>query len=184
MKHSEFEKVLNDTLDGARAVMSSKSKEYATDGNKMHNFDQGARMTGKSREEVLYGFALKHHISIADMRENAAKGVLPSLALVNEKFGDAINYLILEKASIVDRIQKQNIKEEARVFSKCTYTPPPDGNKMKCEPTPITFEEYEARQQLARGNQKPVMLDKCGGVVRGCNPSSGCGMDSSLCDCQ
>ena len=47
------------------------------------------------------------------MRNDLTKGKLPSKALVNEKFGDAINYLILEKASILDKInQFENLSTE------------------------------------------------------------------------
>lgn len=64
----------------------------------MHNFEQGAKITGQIREKVLFGFALKHHISIADMRDDIEKGLIPTKEKVEEKFNDAIIYLILEKA--------------------------------------------------------------------------------------
>lgn len=109
MTTKEFDKVLDEVLESTVKVMRSKSEEYATDDNKLHNFDQGARMTGQTREKVLYGFALKHLISINDIRNDIEKGILPSKELLDEKFGDAINYLILEKASIIDRINKTTL---------------------------------------------------------------------------
>lgn len=84
--------------------MASKSNEYSTDSNKLHNFDIGARMTGKLREEIILGFALKHHISILDIVDNIGKGILPTEAMVEEKIGDLVNYLILLEASIKERI--------------------------------------------------------------------------------
>lgn len=110
MNTKEFNKVVNQTLDHCKKTLISKSDEYSTEDDKLHNFNEGARITGRTREQVLYGFALKHHISINDIRENIAKGELPTIEMVEEKFGDAINYLILEKASIIDRINnKKNL---------------------------------------------------------------------------
>ena len=105
-----FKEVLKDTLESTSQSLGVKAMEYVREDNAMHNFDTGARITGQIREKVLYGFALKHHISIADMRNDIEKGILPSEEIVNEKYGDAINYLILEKASILHRIEqkKQN----------------------------------------------------------------------------
>lgn len=108
MNVTRFNKLVDDTVKQIKEVLVSKGKEYSKDENKLHNFDVGARMTGESREKVLHGMALKHHISISDIRNDAAKGKLPTIEMVNEKFGDAINYLILEKACIVDRIEKIN----------------------------------------------------------------------------
>ena len=108
-----FKDVLDNTIKETKEVLGVKAMEYVRNNNAMHNFDVGARMTGQTREQVLYGFALKHHISLSDMKNDLTKGKLPSKALVNEKFGDAINYLILEKASILDKInQFENLSTE------------------------------------------------------------------------
>ena len=107
MKPEFFKKVLEETLQSTQHVMGVKAMEYVRNNNAMHNFDVGARKTGVIREKVLYGFALKHHISIDDMRNDIEKGILPTKEAVNEKFGDAINYLILEKASVLDRIENR-----------------------------------------------------------------------------
>lgn len=102
-----FKEVLSETLKSTEETLGIKAMEYVRDNNAMHNFDVGARMTGETREKVLYGFALKHHISIADIRNDLQKGILPTEDMVNEKFGDAINYLILEKASIIEKIKNR-----------------------------------------------------------------------------
>jgi len=99
-----FKLVLDKTLDTTKHTLGIKAMEYIRNDNAMHNFDVGARKTGQIREKVIYGFALKHHISIDDIRDDLEKGILPSEELIEEKFGDAINYLILEKASILHKI--------------------------------------------------------------------------------
>jgi hypothetical protein len=104
MKKEFFKLVLDKTLNSTIETLGVKAMEYIRNDNAMHNFDVGARKTGQIRERVIYGFALKHHISIDDIRDDLEKGILPSEELIEEKFGDAINYLILEKASILHKI--------------------------------------------------------------------------------
>tara|TARA_R110000822_G_scaffold127454_1_gene262948 strand:+ start:10226 stop:10585 length:360 start_codon:yes stop_codon:yes gene_type:complete len=111
MKKEFFKRVLSETLEQTKKTLGIKAMEYVRDDNAMHNFDFGARITGQIREKVIYGFALKHHISISDIRNDIEEGKLPSIDLVNEKFGDAINYLILEKASILHKIEDSNNKD-------------------------------------------------------------------------
>ncbi|AGO48754.1 hypothetical protein Phi46:3_gp010 [Cellulophaga phage phi46:3] len=108
MKKEFFKTVLKNTIDSVQETLGVKAMEYVRNDNAMHNFDVGARITGSSREQVLYGFALKHHISIQDIRDDIEKGILPSKEKVEEKYNDAINYLILEKASVLERIENNN----------------------------------------------------------------------------
>jgi len=111
MKPQDFKEIVEDTLTQAHNVLGVKAIEYVRNNDAMHNFNVGAKMTGQTREQVLYGMALKHHISISDIREDISQGKLPTKVMVDEKFGDAINYLILEKASILDRINKQQVSD-------------------------------------------------------------------------
>lgn len=109
MKKQFFKEVLDQTLSSIKQTLGVKAMEYIRNDNAMHNFDVGARITGQTREKVLYGFALKHQISIDDIRNDLDQGKLPTIETVNEKFGDAINYLILEKASILHKISNQAV---------------------------------------------------------------------------
>ena len=106
MNREYFKEVLDDTIDEIMYTLGVKAAEYVRNDNVMHNFDTGSRMTGDIREKVIHSFALKHYISISDIRNDIESGNLPSKELINEKFGDAINYLILEKASILHKIEK------------------------------------------------------------------------------
>ena len=49
---------------------------------------------------------LKHEISIADITNDLTEGKLPKIETIEEKFGDNLIYLILKKASIIDKIEK------------------------------------------------------------------------------
>lgn len=108
MKFENFSKVITDTLESCSKTLVLKGAEYCRNDNAMHNFDIGTQQstTGESREEVIHGMARKHWISIQDLRADVKKGDLPTPAYLDEKFGDMINYLLLEKASIIDKILK------------------------------------------------------------------------------
>lgn len=104
MTEKEFQDVLTTRLTKIKETLSSKAEEYATDNDKLHNFNVGARLTGQTRERVLWGFALKHYISFLDILDNLDKRKLPTEAIVDEKIGDLINYLVLVEASLKDRL--------------------------------------------------------------------------------
>lgn len=103
---SEFDSVVSKTLIDIRDLLITKGKEYRRNGNVYHNFEQGATMTGISREKVLDGFLLKHEISINDMTNDLENGILPTRDKVEEKFNDNLIYLLIKKAMILDRIDK------------------------------------------------------------------------------
>lgn len=107
-KEKRFEKVVDDTLSRLRELLLIKGKEYRRNNNPFHNFEEGAKIKGISREKILDGMLLKHEISIADMTNDLDKDVLPSLNAVNEKFDDDIIYKILKKGMFIDRIHNNN----------------------------------------------------------------------------
>ena len=100
-----FDEVIEESITQITETLLVKGKEYRRNGNPFHNFEAGARKENKTREEVLHGFALKHEISIGDIRNDLSKGILPKAEQVNEKFNDLIIYLLIEKASILERIK-------------------------------------------------------------------------------
>jgi hypothetical protein len=108
-KSKNFDQEVEKTLDRVRELLITKGKEYRRNNDPFHNFEVGASMTGKTREEVLYGFLLKHLISAQDIRNDIANGTLPSREKVEEKWDDIITYFTIEKASILDRISKLKI---------------------------------------------------------------------------
>lgn len=105
MTEKNFDWLINQTLDGLKETLVVKGKEYRRFSNPFHNFEEGAKITGKLREEVLWGFAMKHYISIQDMKEDLKNGKLPSRGQVEEKYNDLLIYLLLEKISLIDRIE-------------------------------------------------------------------------------
>lgn len=100
-----FDTVIEETLQEIRETMIIKGREYRRNNNPFHNFEVGARKKNTSREKALDGMLLKHEISIEDMTNDLDAGILPTEAMVNEKFNDNIIYLLLKKAMLIDRIQ-------------------------------------------------------------------------------
>lgn len=99
-----FESELDAILIHAKDVLSSKSKEYSKATDKHYNFKRAAEVLRKTPETALWGMYLKHFISIQDIVEKIEKtGEVPSKEILDEKFGDAINYMILLKTLILER---------------------------------------------------------------------------------
>lgn len=103
-KEEDFENSIAKTLAEIKDLLLSKGKEYRRDNNPFHNFERGAVITGKSREEVLQGFLLKHIISVEDMRNDLVKGVYPSIEKVHEKYNDILVYFLIEKTMLLENV--------------------------------------------------------------------------------
>jgi hypothetical protein len=94
------------------ATLVDKAEEYVRNDDMLHNFNEGARQSGMMRERVLEYFRLKHMVSRNDIiNDLETKGILPSKAKAYEKYGDIINYYILELESIIHRIE---VEEDER----------------------------------------------------------------------
>ena len=106
MTENRFEQIVDETLNQIKETLIQKGREYRRNNNPFHNFDEGSKRSGLIREKVLDGMLLKHEISIADMTNDLEKGILPKIETVEEKFGDNLIYLILKKASIIDKIER------------------------------------------------------------------------------
>ena len=107
MTENRFEQIVDETLNQIKETLIVKGKEYRRNNDPFHNFNVGSRITGLIREKVLDGMLLKHEISIADMTNDLVDGKLPTKELLDEKFGDNIIYLIIKKASIIDKIEQE-----------------------------------------------------------------------------
>lgn len=108
MKIEDFDQIVDEVIETIRTSLKEKAKEYMRNNDPLHNFNVGARKKNCIREYVIEGFALKHEISIEDMINDIDKGIIPTKQMVDEKFKDSINYRILTKASIIDRINTIN----------------------------------------------------------------------------
>ena len=95
MQNDQFNDVIETTLDRAKRTLTRKSEGYSTEEDRLHNFRTGAALNGVTMEQVCWGMATKHIISIRDM---VMSGETYDADIWDEKLGDAINYLALLKA--------------------------------------------------------------------------------------
>lgn len=103
MDAKEFNKIVEKRIDKIRSVLIEKAKEYASDQDRLHNFKVAARISGETPEKALDGMMLKQYVSYRDIIEKVGhKGL--SLAIIDEKITDMINYLILFEALIMERV--------------------------------------------------------------------------------
>jgi hypothetical protein len=105
MNNEQFESAVMAHLNKIETNLIAKAAEYAIEGDRLHNFNRGAGITGDCREKVLFGFALKHLISIMDIIDNINdKNKIPTQVMLDEKLGDMGTYIAILHASIQERI--------------------------------------------------------------------------------
>jgi len=103
MTPQDFDKLVECRVELIKTTLKSKGKEYATSGDRLHNFNRAANMLGITREKALVGMWTKHIISVLDIIDefNVHK---PTEELINEKIGDSICYLVLLEAMLKEDI--------------------------------------------------------------------------------
>lgn len=99
MTTPDFNNVVEAQLERIKNVLVRKQAEYNLDDDRLSVFKHGAGISEESPEQVLYGFMLKHIISITDMI-NSKKAYTEELW--NEKITDICNYLILLQGLLKD----------------------------------------------------------------------------------
>ena len=114
MKHKEFKKVLTRRLYLTKYILDKKNKEYASNDDKLHNFNRAGNMLNVSPEQALIGMWTKHIVSLLDIVDNInnygdeelikiCNGEGLTKEMLEEKIGDAINYLVILEAMIKNR---------------------------------------------------------------------------------
>jgi hypothetical protein len=99
MTTPDFNKIVEDQLDRISNVLVKKAAEYNLDADRLSVFKHAAALSEETPEQALYGFMLKHIISITDMINS---GNTYSEELWNEKITDICNYLILLQGLLRD----------------------------------------------------------------------------------
>ncbi len=106
MRSAEFDAVVERRLELIKKILLTKRAEYAPDGgDRLHNFARASEMLRCTKEKALIGMWTKHIVSLLDIVDNVETKE-PSRELIEEKIGDAINYLILLEAMLKERIEQ------------------------------------------------------------------------------
>ena len=106
LNDEDADRHLDTILTNINDSLLIKAKEYMRNNDRMHNFNKASIKSGNSREKALRGMRLKHDISSDDIIDDMDEGIIPSKKLVIEKYGDIINYNILELMSILHKIEE------------------------------------------------------------------------------
>lgn len=110
MKRTIFNAHVERVFDRSKNVIVKKNQEYANEENVFHNFDNSIGISlHDTNVAVAWEFMTKHIQSIKDIVTSVEEDkIKPSITpeLLNEKFGDAINYLIFIEAMILNKITK------------------------------------------------------------------------------
>lgn len=103
MSHDDFAKMLDRRVQLTREVLVLKSREYSTADDKLHNFRRAAELDPtRSAAQHCLAFAHKHYVSLHDLVDEFANGDRRKAAILSEKVGDLVNYLILLEAILTE----------------------------------------------------------------------------------
>ena len=92
MDSKVFNKHLSKMQEITVETLKAKAQEYATDGDRLHNFKVAAAVQGITPRQALGGMMAKHTVSVYDM---IGTGAEYPIELWEEKIKDSINYLFL-----------------------------------------------------------------------------------------
>jgi hypothetical protein len=99
MNNEQFTSIFKDQVSLCESTLLRKGAEYSTETDRLHNFKVAANIQGETPQQALGGMMAKHIVSIFDLIQG---GEEVSMDTWNEKIGDAMNYLFLLKALVVE----------------------------------------------------------------------------------
>ena len=140
MNAKDFDKIVGARLNWCEKTLCAKGDEYARDGDRLWNFKAAGRKRNQHPAQALAGMEVKHDVSVDDIIDGLARGIVPPKELVAEKIGDSINYLLL---------LEWLIEEERQMREECPVV------DAEFEPWQAAISEHEAqvRAQVATAAQ-------------------------------
>lgn len=101
MNQSEFQKLVDQTVQDTAKLLVMKGEEYAGSADRLANFKRGANLTGTTPLQTALIYASKHYDSICTYIRKDASGEIQKLSEpIEGRFDDLINYCILMKAIV------------------------------------------------------------------------------------
>jgi len=99
LNNEQFEEIFRAQVADCETTLLRKGYEYATDEDRLHNFRVAGALQGETTIQALGGMLAKHIVSIFDLMQQN-KPI--DMDIWNEKIGDAMNYLFLLKALVLE----------------------------------------------------------------------------------
>ena len=125
MNAKDFDEIVAARMAWCNKTLCAKGDEYARDGDRLWNFKAAGRKRNQHPAQALAGMEVKHDVSVDDIIDGLARGIVPPKEMVAEKIGDSINYLLLLEGLIEEERQKgeeapeMNAAFKALVCSGC-----------------------------------------------------------------
>jgi len=109
MRREDFNILLKERVNEIEQKLTSKREEYATAEDVFSAFKKATGLSFHDcPEQLAWEYMTKHLQSIKDMIQHVSidgYNGYPEKELLREKFGDAINYLLLIELMMVERIR-------------------------------------------------------------------------------
>lgn len=104
MDQKSFTEGLERRIELMRGTLAKKGEEYTVnEDDRFHNFKRAAAIIGGTPEQALVGMFVKHLVSVLDIVDVLSPDTFPSIETIEEKCGDAINYLVLLEIMLKER---------------------------------------------------------------------------------
>lgn len=103
MHDNSFSHIIDSQVQTCLDILSTRSNSYANPEDRLHNFRQAAALEKITVPQALAGVMVKHTVSLYDMCWD--NGDYP-LEVWTEKITDHINYLLILKAAIIDKLSE------------------------------------------------------------------------------
>ena len=111
MNRKDFFNYVDFVKERTSNVLQAKGDEYNYNSGAFENFEEGISIgLANTREAIAWNYVTKHIQSIRALIREVDSGRTDHLTdkLIDEKFGDVINYMILIEAMLKERIQINN----------------------------------------------------------------------------
>lgn len=113
MTTHEFETILTHQTAHERGILVDRAKAYATGGDRLGNFYDGANLTGQTPLRYAFGLQAKHTLALRDMIDRLASGeerfTRENFGKMSEYVTDIRNYCALILALYADEIEEDEV---------------------------------------------------------------------------
>ena len=103
MTGEAFESLLNRRIDAIRRTLGYKAREYGTEDERLHNFIEAAKFIRCHPVSTCLVELAKNLVCVVDMVKQVEAGNPPIWHAIDEKLGNAVNFLILLEAILKNR---------------------------------------------------------------------------------
>lgn len=159
MKIANFENLSQEMIQHVYKILFNKRAEYVGQNDDcLRNLKQPVSLMDSNPAEVCMWYDTKHFASMVKIAQEANRGVLPSLELLQEKVGDYLSYGLLYYACMVEMMAAQEV--EKRSTKTATEVNPGVIPKPTSEPQPIIDRERQAEFPLPMPGDLPPALSE------------------------